>query len=89
MCLGLVERALTDKRTAKFEGKRPDGKSPMLRKIGNGYTQLTRLLYHLGWVTGRTHHVYGNITGEGLPTIEECKAELRRLAKKYDRNPTE
>jgi hypothetical protein len=76
MALGLVERALTDRRTAKWEGKRPDGKSPMLRKTGNGYTQLTRLLYHLGWVKGRTSHVYGNVGGAGLP---QCDSEVLGL----------
>lgn len=87
MCLGLVERALSDKKPPKWEGQRPAGRSPMLRKTGNGYTQLTRLLYHLGWVKGRTSYTFGNVTGEGLPSIEECKAELRRLARKYDRQP--
>ncbi len=84
MCLGFAERAITDKRAAKWDAKNPSGKSPMLRKIGPGYTALTRLLYQLGWVKGRTHTVYGEVIDAQLPTIEQSKAELRRLAKKYD-----
>lgn len=84
MCLAIAERAATDKKAAKWEAPLPTGRSPMLRKIGHGYTQLTRLLYHVGWVKGRVHRTFGNVVADGLPTIDDSKAELRRLAKKFD-----
>jgi putative amidoligase enzyme len=85
LCLALVERALEAARARQFDAAPLKGKSPMLRK-GSGYTALTRLLYEIGWVKGRRDRAYGAVgAGEaGLPDVEASKAQLRRLAKKYD-----
>ena len=83
MCLGLVERALTAKRTTNWDAKTPTASSPIARD-GEGETALVRLFYQLGWTQGRTKKVYGDITHESAPTNKEIKKEFIRLTRKYD-----
>jgi hypothetical protein len=83
MCLGLVERASNAKRITNFTAKPTKSTSPIARN-GEGQTAVCRLFYQLGWIAGRTDYVSGNISTESAPTIKQCKAELMRLAKKYD-----
>jgi hypothetical protein len=82
-CLGLVEKALETSQKAAWTPKPTKEGSPLGRK-GKGLGALTRLLYRLGWTRGQSKKVYGEVVGEGLPTMERSKAELRRLARKYD-----
>lgn len=83
LCLGLVERALSAKKATNFTAKKPVASSPIARD-GEGQTELNRLFYQLGWTKGRTDRVYGLVLSEGAPSAKEIKAELMRLAKKYD-----
>jgi len=83
MCLAVVERACTAKRSAEWIGKVPVETSPVHRN-GEGQTAITRLCYQIGWTKGRTDYTYGNLVADGLPSIKDCKKELVRLAKKYD-----
>lgn len=83
LCLGMVEKALTMKKLPKWVAKNPVETSPIHRD-GEGQTALTRLFYALGWTKGREDHAFGDIQTEELPTIDETKKELMRLAKKYD-----
>jgi hypothetical protein len=83
MCVGLVEQASRMHRTPEWTGRELKPTSSLRRK-GDGQTQVTRLFYQLGWTKGRTDHVYRNLIGEGLPTLQTSKKELVRLAKKYD-----
>lgn len=84
LCIGLAQKAATSQRTAKFNTATVSQTSPVHRKGGEGQTQITRLLYALGWTKGRSKQVYGDILGDDLPSIETSKKALRRLAKKYD-----
>lgn len=83
MCLGLVERAHKAKRVTNWAAK-PVKESSPIHRSGAGQTALTRLFYQLGWVKGRTKHVFGDVTAEGAPTPESIRKELMRLAKQYD-----
>jgi hypothetical protein len=83
MCVGIVERASTMTRPAKWESRPPVATSPIHRS-GEGQTALTRLYYALGWIKGRQSHTYGNLSSESLPTIARCKKTLMKLARKYD-----
>lgn len=84
LCLALVEKALRLKKHPKWVAKTPVETSPIHRKGGEGQTELTRLFYFLGWIKGREPHVHGNVSDEAIPSIEEGKKELMRLASKYD-----
>jgi hypothetical protein len=84
LCLGLVEKAIIASRVPKWVGKTPVATSPLHRKGGEGQTELVRLMYALGWTKGDTSHVFGDVQAEGLPTHEDAKKELMRLAAKYD-----
>lgn len=88
LCLAIVERALTETRLAAYDPKPLSPKSPIARK-GAGSTAITRVLYNLGWIKGRRNRAYGALADgvEGIPTIQDSKGELRRLAKKYDASP--
>jgi hypothetical protein len=88
LCVGLVERAIDTKRVTDWTAKTPKETSPIHRS-GEGHTAVTRLFYQLGWTKGRISHTYGNLVGEGLPSIKASKAELVRLAKKYDAGAAE
>jgi hypothetical protein len=82
-CLALVEKAMKASRIAKWVAKTPVPTSP-LHRSGEGQTATTRLFYALGWTKGEQSHVYGDVGGEDLLTIDEGKKELMRLARKYD-----
>lgn len=91
MVLGLVELAINGKRCADWTYLKPAGtKSPWDRKdAGEGETELNRLFYRLGWTKGHTKNnkVFGVIADAGIPELADLKAELRRLARKYDASP--
>jgi len=80
-CLALVEKACETKRRPKWIAKATVPTSPLARK-GKGLSALTRFLYRMGWTRGQAKHVYGAVEGEGLPSIEQSKKVLRRLARK-------
>jgi hypothetical protein len=84
LCLGIVEKALSIKKTPRWVAKTPVESSPIHRN-GEGQTALTRLFYGLGWTKGREDHTFGNVQAEDTPGIEEVKKELMRLARKYDK----
>lgn len=86
MCLGIVERAITAKRTTNWTAKPVAPTSPIARK-GDGQTALTRLFYQLGWIKGRQPHTHGDLSADGLPTIRASKRALMQLARKYDAQP--
>jgi hypothetical protein len=83
MCVAAVEKALCTKRETKWVAKPVKESSPIHRK-GDGQTALTRFFYFLGWTKGRQSHVFGDLTGDGIPTMKRSKRELMRLARKYD-----
>jgi hypothetical protein len=85
MCVGIVERAMSVKRTTNWIAKPVAATSPIHRG-GEGQTALTRLFYQLGWTKGRNAHTYGDLSGQDLPEIKQSKRELMRLARKYDGN---
>lgn len=82
-CLGLVEKSLEAKRTAKFVAKTPVATSPVARK-GEGQTAVARLFYALGWTKGREKKTFGDLFDGINITKKAVKKELMRLAKKYD-----
>lgn len=84
--LGIVERAQTMTRSTQFTAKAPAATSPIARG-GEGQTALNRLFYQLGWTKGRQPHTFGDLSGEGLPSIAKSKKILMELAKKYDAQP--
>jgi hypothetical protein len=86
LCLGLVERALTAKRTTSWAAKTPSETSPIHRS-GEGQTALTRLYYQLGWTKGRQPHTHGNVDAEAAPDLLNSKKTLMALARKYDAQP--
>ena len=88
LCLGLVEKSLRMKRSTKWVGKTPVDTSPLHRK-GQGQTELTRLFYALGWTKGDQKTVFGNIQPDGLPSLDEAKAIMMKMGKKYDGNQEE
>lgn len=51
-----------------------------------GLSHLNRLMYWMGWTKGKESRTFGDVGvgEEGLPTLEQSKAELNRLARKYD-----
>ncbi len=83
LCLGMVERAIKARRVTKWTAKRPAATSPM-RRGGEGQTDLTRMMYQLGWTHGHTDYTYGDFAAAGAPDLKAIKAEFVRLAKKYD-----
>jgi hypothetical protein len=89
LCLGIVEKALKASRPPMWVGKKPVETSPIHRKGGEGQTELTRLMYGLGWTKGRESRAFGEIEAEGCPTVADSKAELMRLARKYDERQEE
>lgn len=86
LCVAMVERALSAKRTTNFTAKPVAPTSPIARS-GEGQTALTRLFYQLGWIKGRQPHAHGALVGDDLPEIKSSKRELMRLARKYDAQP--
>ena len=86
MCVGMVERALTAKRTTNWTAKPVVATSPIHRS-GEGQTALTRLFYQLGWTRGRAKHCYGDLNAPGVPSLRNVKRTLMSLARKYDAQP--
>lgn len=84
MCVAIVEKAQAMKQLPKWTAKQPKASSPMRRKGGEGSSEVNRFFYYMGWTRGQQEHVYGNIQGDGIATMEESKKELMRLAAKYD-----
>jgi len=86
ICLGIVAMALATTRAAKFtRAAAPTGKTSGWYRATPGWTAVCYLFSKLGWNKGLTKEVYGaELVAEGLPTMDETKAELVRLARKYD-----
>lgn len=83
LCLGLVEQALKANRTPDWV-PRPIKPTNSAARKGPGQTAIARLFYQLGWVKGRTKHVFGEVTCDGAPELKTIRKEFMRLAKKYD-----
>jgi hypothetical protein len=87
VCLGLVEKAVTAKRSPVWNPKPPTGG---LKKAGEGQSEAERLMHYLCWAEGSAK-VMGRTYGwiyDGIPR-EKVKAELRRLARRYDGTGTQ
>ena len=86
VCLGLVERAITSKRSPTWTPKPLSGG---WKKAGVGASEAERLMGYLAWGAGyaRIHNgrQYGWIS-QGIGQ-EQIKSEFRRLAAKYDAQP--
>jgi len=85
VCLGLVEKSVTAKRSPVWNPKPPTGG---LKKKGEGASEAERLLHYLCWAAGSAKisgRSYGWIY-DGIPR-EKVKAEFRRMAKKFDSQP--
>ncbi len=83
VCLGLVERALAAKRMPKWNPGQPKGG---WKKGGPGQSETERLLGYLAWGAGYARLHGGRMFGwisDAIPQ-DQVKAELRRLARKYD-----
>lgn len=83
VCLGLVERAVSGKRSPKWN---PSPLRGGWKKAGEGASEAERLMGYLAWGKGyaRIHggQQYGWIS-DAIPQ-EQIKREFRRLAAKYD-----
>jgi hypothetical protein len=87
LCLGLVEKALNSKRGVKWNPKENVVDGCGWKKGGPGRTEAERMLYFVGWTTASDALKVGGIWGwisSSDVTMDEAKAELRRLADKYD-----
>ena len=86
VCLGLVERAFTSKRSPVWSPRPLKGG---WRKKGEGASETERLMGYLAWGAGyaKLHggHSFGWVSD--IVPQEEIKAEFRRLAAKYDAQP--
>ena len=93
ICLGLVQRAITSKRSPKWT---PAPLKGGWKKAGDGQSECERLMGYLAWGQGYTDahgsKTYGLITdatsviamSEHGITLKAVQTEMRRLAKKYD-----
>lgn len=87
LCVALCEKAVTSKRSASFN-KSAVGLRYLEGK-GAGVAELTRLFYVVGWRKVRKSvKVLGDLNGFDVPPIDASKAELIRLASKYDQLAT-
>ena len=77
ICLGLVEKATTEKVGRRFSREYPKGMT--------GEKAVNRLAEYLGW-SGTKPVVYGNLETERTPRMAATTAELVRLARKYDQS---
>ena len=82
VCLGLVERALSAKRMPKWN---PGPLKGGWKKAGPGQSEAERLMGYLACGAGYAR-IHGRQFGwiSDLIPQDEVKAELRRLARKYD-----
>jgi hypothetical protein len=83
IALALVEKAIMTARPPKWAPAKVVESSPCYRK-GEGQTEMARLLYGIGWTKGDQKRPLGAVEAEGLPTVADSKAEMIRLARKYD-----
>jgi hypothetical protein len=79
LALGLAHKALSSPATrrVKWDASRHQ------RRKGEGQNALAWLFLELGWMSPKGTK-FGVIEGDGIPTLKESKAELVRLAAKYD-----
>jgi len=84
LCLGIVERAVNAKRPSRWNGVPVNATRKPYAGHGPGTIEILRLFFALGWLKGDSKVVLGDVQSPGLPTIEDCKAELMRLGAKYD-----
>lgn len=95
LCLALVDRALNTSTPAKWEH---NDKALVEKrgKGGEGFKAVKLIAYHLGWVRGRSfvyvngkreNHAWGGeLDGiDGLPTLKQSYAEIKKLARSYDK----
>jgi hypothetical protein len=78
LALGIVERGLKAKRLAKWDFDR------WTCRPGAGQSNLDYLFDTLSWYGRVGVPAAGVVEEEGMPSLKETKAELVRLAKKYD-----
>lgn len=83
LCVGLAQRSLTMKKIPQWDAKAVAATSP-IKRGGEGMTALNRLFYWLGWTAGRVETPFGIVGEIAGPKMKKCKAELVKLAKKYD-----
>lgn len=84
ICLGLVELAQRPHRVEpKFENNETPGKQAPWdsNKGGEGFRELRRLFYRLGWTKGRQSNPAGLVDNA---TAKQHKKPLEKLALKYD-----
>ena len=87
VCLGLVERALTSKRSPVWTPRPLQGG---WRKKGEGAGEAERLMGYLAWGAGYAKLRGGKSAGwleNDIVTQEQARTEFRRLAAKYDAQP--
>lgn len=82
MVLGLVEMAINTKRESKWDYRKQEGKKSAWDAATDAETEVNRLFYKLGWTKGHTNNPHGLVAL--VPTVETMKAEVRRLARKYE-----
>lgn len=82
ICIGLVEKSVNTKRYAAFKSL---ARGPRARRGDIGQAELCRMMQALGWWRRLGKGTaFGVIEGDGIPSVEESRDELWRLAKKYD-----
>lgn len=82
LCVAMCEKAATSKRAISFSKTAEGAKS---YKGGRGHAELVRLFYAIGWrKVRRSVPTLGDLSGEGIATIDAGKKELVRLANQYD-----
>ncbi len=83
MCLALVQKAAEMTVRPKWDAKAP---APTSRngKMGEGKFAVKRFFNCFGWSKGKSKKVYGDLTGQGVPTMEASKKVLLQMATKYD-----
>lgn len=85
MVLAIVEKGVRQSKKASWDAAK-GVRWNRCKSWGPGRGELNRVMYKIGWIKGqlKDNHVYGNVIGEGLPTIAESRDELIRLADRYD-----
>ena len=91
LCVALCEKSLVSKKSAPWTArKKTDSRWNHYCRVnaGEGLVELTRLLYSLGWRTRVAgQQKFGMVEGDGVPTIDQARKVLARLATQYDANP--
>jgi len=87
MALAMAERAKNSTGKFVWDDAKPAIQKPLFAKDsrGAGEAEFRKFMYWFGWSerTG-TKLVWGNVAGEGVPTMAACVGELVRLCRKYD-----